>query len=275
MLRFAKAEDVPKLTALYDQCFPNEHEFAIDFFKNIFPHEKCIAFYNGEIIGMAHLIDVSIECGESLRGLYIFAVGVDERHRLHGIGSEMLKFAEKHARGESCDFLCLIVENERLFDYYEKFGFKKSLFCSKARFSATTVKKTHDKKIVKADAREYLKLSQKFISPPKIYRSENTLKEQFSVYGIEPVFLSEGEKITAGAVFEKLENRLTVYEVLGNRDSALYLLNLSAERLGCTEICLRAPLGMFENSAIGCLKPLSDRASRLGSTAVYANLLFN
>lgn len=275
MLRFAKPDDVSALIRLYDDCFPNEHTFALNFFKKVFPREKCVLFDDGKIKGMLNLVDISIEQGEKLNGLYIFAVGVEEKSRSLGIGSKLIGFAEEYAVSKKYDFLCLIAENDGLFDYYARFGFLKNLFCSKLEFRAVETVEVRDKFTVKADTADYLKLSQKFISKPRILRTVETLETQFSVYGISSVFLSDGKDISAAAFFEKSGSRLEVYEVLGEKSDAQYLLNLSANRLRCETIRLRAPLGMYKDTPIGCLKPLSIRAEKLKSSKIYANLLFN
>lgn len=136
MISFASKEDVPALMKLWKEAF-SEEAFARMFYDMIFNSGMCEEVKiivdrqenNGkesepEIISMLHYIPCSYENGAvKCNGAYLYALATDKRYRCRGIMGEMIEYAKKLAVRQKAVFLYLLPAEDRLYGYYERFGF--------------------------------------------------------------------------------------------------------------------------------------------------------
>lgn len=120
IIRKAEEKDVPVLKALWNECFPEDTEYADFFFENIFrlPSAR-VCVINGEVCAMIHVFPRKVKTPEGvLDAKYIYGVGTTKASRGRGIAGRMLS-----SEACDCDVLLLIPQSESLFAFYEKCGF--------------------------------------------------------------------------------------------------------------------------------------------------------
>lgn len=124
VLRTAKAEDIPQLIFLENNCF-SEDKISARSFRSFIKNEtsRLIVSVDEEdrILGYAVIL---LRGGSSVARLYSIAVSSDEQGR--GIGTELLASAEAIARELECSCLSLEVrcDNQRARSIYLRHGYR-------------------------------------------------------------------------------------------------------------------------------------------------------
>lgn len=103
--------------ALWQECFGDDEE-TVKTFSSIPDIQHLHFVSNGQTVGMAHIVPVSMD---DLRGGYLYGIGVKKEYRGRGICRALLEAAEH----TNCDFLCLIPANEELAETYRRYGYVK------------------------------------------------------------------------------------------------------------------------------------------------------
>ncbi len=225
---------------------------------------------------MAHLINVAINTGEkALKGAYLYAVATLPEFRGRGIAADIIKFAENHCKEAKYDFLCLIPQKESHFAFYERFGFKKYLYGSKAEFDDLQVDTNGLNVVLSKDYTNALKI---YNSLPclKLSRTEEDLISIQRVYNTDFYYLTGGEEPLAYCIGEKYNDVFEVYEAVGNEQNIKILTTIIAKQTCCSAVTIVSTPHTFSDTVIGSVKPISKQAAKLFETEkVYANLLFN
>lgn len=126
MIRFAGDEDRNRIIELWTEAFGYD-DFAIWFFDNIFDIKNVLVYEiveeNAEkIVAMLQRIPYIIkDFGEAT---YIYGACTDLKYRNKGIMRKLLAYSEAIDVAEGKEAIFLVPENEKLFDFYEKKGYK-------------------------------------------------------------------------------------------------------------------------------------------------------
>ena len=115
-LRHPRSGEEAALRALFTEAFGDE-DFTDLFFARGYSRERCLAAFDGALLGALHWFDCTLE-GE--KAAYIYGIAAFAAHRGRGIGSQLIRAALEHL-----DRPALLVPAEpSLFGYYERFGFR-------------------------------------------------------------------------------------------------------------------------------------------------------
>lgn len=126
MITFEKTDkkDFNELKHLWKSCF-DENEKAIDLF-----FEKAMKFtdvycakLNGKIVSAIYLIKASLN---DKKAHYIFAVATLSEYRGKGIMRNLMEYSLNDAKNNGDVYSLLFPANEKLYDFYKKFGYVES-----------------------------------------------------------------------------------------------------------------------------------------------------
>lgn len=118
MTRFAGAGDLPALRTVWDACFPGDTAFGGFFFSELYKPEQALVFQQDDrVTGMLHMLPFKRNDGAD--AAYIYGVGTLPEYRRRGQSAALITEAARLN-----DVCFLIPQEERLFGFYERFGFK-------------------------------------------------------------------------------------------------------------------------------------------------------
>lgn len=125
MIRFSSFDDIPSMTALWQEAFGDDESFISTFFKSFYtPQNSPIAVIDGEIAAMLFLLDGEMSVGgKRYPAYYLYAACTKQSHRGRGLMTELLDFSAKTAADKGRAFICLKPGEKGLFDFYEKRGY--------------------------------------------------------------------------------------------------------------------------------------------------------
>lgn len=121
VIREYRAGDIPALKAIWAECFGDPETMVEDFYR-ILPRMGfgLVAEHEGEVAGAAHMIEgMSLENGERIPCAYLYAVGVFERFRGHGMGSALSRGCAELAGKRGARIICTQPAKESLYKWYE------------------------------------------------------------------------------------------------------------------------------------------------------------
>lgn len=124
MEQFLKARPAHKaqLAANWQQAFGDDEaytDFVFDRFAGL--AHTYIAEENGAVIGSVCAVPVSLAGHD---GVYIYGVNTREDKRGQGVMDGLLRFVHQQEKMDGKAFALLVPAGKKLFDYYEKFGYK-------------------------------------------------------------------------------------------------------------------------------------------------------
>ncbi len=132
-IRYAFPENLNEITALWNMCFPESPEFTKWYFKKIFSLKNTlICTENDKITAM--LQEIPLSFNNFKKATYIYGACTHPLHRKKGIMSRLLAQSFKNDIKKGIPQSILIPENEDLFKFYEKFGYKKTTLIKKEIF---------------------------------------------------------------------------------------------------------------------------------------------
>lgn len=125
-LTFATPNDKAAVMALYDLCFPGEHDYCTYYHETFWKPERCLLAKEGsELLAMVNLMDVTMTGADGpLEATYIFAAATHPDHRGKGLMGTMLEFSFGMGEAEGKDLSVLLTENDSLFAFYDRFGYQ-------------------------------------------------------------------------------------------------------------------------------------------------------
>lgn len=132
-IRLSSPKYKEKMYSLWQSCFGDDRETIDMFFKNSFSYENAVICTDkAEVVSQLFLLPEKLSLGEKEYFVYyIYAAATAESYRKHGIMGSLLEFTSALAADRKADYLFLVPATEKLFDYYEKFGFYKALYAEK------------------------------------------------------------------------------------------------------------------------------------------------
>ena len=258
-IRLSSPKYKEKMYSLWQSCFGDDRETIDMFFKNSFSYENAVICTDkAEVVSQLFLLPEKLSLGEKeYFAYYIYAAATAESYRKQGIMGSLLEFTSALAADRKADYLFLVPATEKLFDYYEKFGFYKALYAEKTVFKLAggeplDIKSTEASDIKKAA----LKREKLLKGVNRVVWRENEIK-------LFSDFLGDDGKIVFGDDFyvsySPAENGVFVTELLsgGTYENALDVLKKTGENTFFVSVpeekaaelknCKRTAVGMIKN----------------------------
>lgn len=230
-IRLSSPKYKEKMYSLWQSCFGDDRETIDMFFKNSFSYENAVICTDkAEVVSQLFLLPEKLSLGgKEYFAYYIYAAATAESYRKQGIMGSLLEFTSALAADRKADYLFLVPATEKLFDYYEKFGFYKALYAEKTVFKlaggeSLDIKSTEPSDIKKAA----LKREKLLKGVNRVVWRENEIK-------LFSDFLGDDGKIVFGDDFyvsySPAENGVFVTELLcgGTYENALDVLKKTGE----------------------------------------------
>ena len=95
MIRFSLYDDIPAMTALWQEAFGDDESFINAFFKGFYtPQNVPVFVIDGEIAAMLFLLDGELSIGGKIYpAYYLYAASTKKSHRGKGLMTELLDFS--------------------------------------------------------------------------------------------------------------------------------------------------------------------------------------
>lgn len=119
-LRPPRPGEESALRSLFTEAFGDE-AFTDLFFRTGYSPQRCLAAFDGDLLAALHWFDCSLE---GRKAAYVYGIAAFRRCRGQGIGSALIRFAIDHLKALGYGIIALVPAEERLFPYYERFGFR-------------------------------------------------------------------------------------------------------------------------------------------------------
>lgn len=281
-LRFAKEEDKPFLSLLWQEAFGDSEETVQLFFNCCFtPENTLLAEIDGEKAAALYLLDAELVTGDRVLSLsYLYAAATLSKFRKRGAMSALLAFAEETAKKRKQDAIYLVPAEQHLWDYYGARGYTNA-------FSKTVC--TAERKKLEALAAENAAETLSSYSAYKAVR-ETALKElshlRFSdgILQLSMAFAERfGGKIfstsSAFAMMESEEDKiLHVPEICGAPNAQKALFRAILKESDAETFSLSFPTGQEANFTkkktvpTGMWNPLSATAKRMNIKNAYLGI---
>ena len=125
MIRYAVPDEKEIILNLFNTCFPGESKFANWFFDKVYKTENTLVYDdNGKIIAALQMIPVRLTDGNNeYTSSYLYGVGTLPEYRGKGIMAKVINYSFEIDRKKGTDYSILIVQEQSLLDYYNRFGF--------------------------------------------------------------------------------------------------------------------------------------------------------
>lgn len=131
-LRLATEADRKELYFLWNEAFGDGNDTIDLFFDTALKFENVpVIADEGKILSVLYLIETEIvNSTSSHSAYYIYAAATRKSHRQKGLMAELLEYSARLAGERNIDYLFLCPETEKLYNYYEKQGFKTAFYKS-------------------------------------------------------------------------------------------------------------------------------------------------
>ena len=152
-----KNEHLIALRSLWKEAFGDTDEFIDAFIESAFSPDRCRCVFNGDsAVAALYWFDCLYR---EQRVAYLYAIATAKEYRGQGICSKLMKDTHSHLKALGYAGAILVPGSERLFEFYEKLGYKTcssigEVVCD-ASESGTDVRHI--------DAREYAALRRKLL----------------------------------------------------------------------------------------------------------------
>lgn len=258
-IRLSSPKYKEKMYSLWQSCFGDDGETIDMFFKNSFSYENAVICTDkAEVVSQLFLLPEKLSLGEKeYFAYYIYAAATAESYRKQGIMGSLLEFTSALAADRKADYLFLVPATEKLFDYYEKFGFYKALYAEKTVFKLAGGKPLDIKSAEPSDIKKAALKREKLLKGVnRVVWRENEIK-------LFSDFLGDDGKIVFGDDFyvsySQAENGVFVTELLceGTYENALDILKKTGENTFFVSVpeekaaelknCKRTAVGMIKN----------------------------
>ncbi len=230
------------------------------FQKQLFLHENAVICTDkAEVVSQLFLLPEKLSLGEKeyFRHTIFMQPATAESYRKQGIMGSLLEFTSVLAADRKADYLFLVSATEKLFDYYEKFGFYKALYAEKTVFKLTGGEPLDIKSTEPSDIKKAASQREKLLKGVnRVVWRENEIK-------LFSDFLGDDGKIVFGDDFyvsySPAENGVFVTELLcgGTYENALDVLKKTGENTFFVSVpeekaaelknCKRTAVGMIKN----------------------------
>ncbi len=270
-IEFARPEDRQELKEIYHACFPGDPDSFWDFELDCRMEPDNILIYReqGRILSTVQLLPEHLTLnGTAYPVQYIYAAATLPEAQGRGLMGFLLRYAHDLARERGQRFSVLITQNDGLFDFYARFGYRDcgKLGCLPASCQANAVGKVRQ-----AQPGDLPKMLELYRAGQKnvlsVARTDEAFAMQQAVYE-KSVLVYEAQGLITAYGF-KVGKRML--EVMGPGGAEL----LAASGSICGYTVPRDDLDLVRN---GCVLPLDQEAVQLlaqQKDTVYLNLMWN
>ena len=189
-----RPEEEARLRDLFTEAF-GDAGFTELFFRTGYAPERCLTAFDGCILAALHWFDCTLD---GRKAAYIYGIAAFKHCRGRGTGSRLIQAALSHLAQQGYSPIFLVPAEERLFGYYERFGFR-----TVSAIREETVTAAGPIPIRKLDAAEYAGL-RRFYLPEHSLLQEGPclalLSEYADFYATEHAIAA----VTEGMVWELL-----------------------------------------------------------------------
>jgi len=129
MISRPSLSDIPALKTMWKFCFPKDTPQFIDFyFAKIFNPNRSLGLWkNGALVAAMQILPYQIKTGDKIYdAAYISGAVTHPSHRQKGYMQELLLAAFEEMKQKNYTFSFLIPQEDKLFDYYAKYGYEKA-----------------------------------------------------------------------------------------------------------------------------------------------------
>ena len=269
-ISFACSEDRNQLKAVYQACFPDDPMSFWDFELDtlMLPDNILVYRENGRILSTVQILSEQLTLqGELYPVQYIYAAATLPEAQGRGLMGMLLREAHKLARERGQWYSVLITQNDSLFDFYARFGYRD---CGKLSLlqGDNTVANGNVRPAEENDVSAMLELYRaKQKNVLSVFRTHDSMALQQKMYGDNMLVYESDGLITAYGV----RTGKRMLEVMGQDASALVIAGESV--CGYT-----LPTEGAELVRNGCVLPLTPQAEKLllaQKGIVYLNLMWN
>ena len=215
---------IPFLRTLWKEAFDDTDAFLDAFFSTAFSpeHTRCV-FEANMPIAVLYWFDCEYE-GQPVA--YLYAIATSASYRGQGLCTQLMEDTHKYLASLGYSGALLVPGENRLFDFYRKFGYETT--CYLREFSCTA--EDQNLSLRPLSCEEYASLRRKVLPMGSVVQE----KENLAFLQTEGDFYA-GEDFLLTA--KKTDNHLYGIELLGNHEIAPGLVHA----LSCTEGLFRAP----------------------------------
>ena len=238
--RLAKPEDLPRLTALWQEAFGDEKVVIEDFWNRCFDKIQVFClFEKDELCAMACALPLQYVDGEgeSHACPYFYAVATAKSYRNRGLCRSLLTQAEAFLQKQGAKLCCLVPQGAALFAFYEKLGYRSAFTLEEQRLPAAKAPSVRLKKIDSATYQNFrqIQLYGEFMAYPDFLLELQKAAGEATGAGL---YRLENEDELCVAAAEKHGQTLLIKEMLPADETLAAHL---AAHLGCKEFVLRSP----------------------------------
>ena len=190
MLRIAQPEDLPSLTALWEEAFGDSPN-AVARFYEAFPRCRCYAAEaEGQVVSMVNVLPQTLS--PDLPAAYVYAVATAQTHRNRGLCRALMSFAEENLKQQGFACTVLTPGEPELFRFYENLGYEAAFIRNRTAFPGG----------VPVSIEAYAVLREKLLTVPHMVYDLPTLEYAANAYGLtfyqtETGIAAAGEHYTA------------------------------------------------------------------------------
>ena len=138
MIRYSTKGEEARLIELFQLCFPGEEAFCTWFFQRIYQPEKTLVYEDGgKVLAMVHMLERTLrEREKTYKASYLYAVATDPGQQGKGIMGKLLEAVFAENRKQQVDVSILITQNDALFAFYRRFGYRELFFTTQEQVGA-------------------------------------------------------------------------------------------------------------------------------------------
>ena len=202
ILKNPKNKDYFELKKLWKTCFDEKQEALDLFFEKAmeFTDVYC-AILDEKIVSALYLIKSTLN-GKNAH--YIFAVATLPDYRKRGIMGELMEYALEDSKRCGDAYSLLFPANEKLYDFYEKFGYTSNCTASIAEINRMDIKGKNS-----FDECDFQKLQKECFKNNFLLRNNNFIefaKDYYKIYGVKVV-----QSNSAFALIDEKEDRAEIF----------------------------------------------------------------
>lgn len=127
MIRYAEKSDYNEIFNLWNNCFEEDFNFSKWYFKNKYNYKNTLLYINdNKICSMIQQLPYKMSDIGNVN--YIFGACTEKKYRNKGIMAELLNYSFKIDKLQKINASVLIPQENSLFGFYEKFGYKVNFY---------------------------------------------------------------------------------------------------------------------------------------------------
>lgn len=221
MIKFAEDKHREDIARVWEEAFGDAKEDVYAYLNTVLDY-VLIFEEESRVCGILTLLPARI--GKK-QGRYVYAVATLKKHRGRGISTALLDYAKEYIRRQGEEFLVLVPQNDELFEFYKKRGFKTVCnIIRKAVLTGHDVKKEFS--VEKLSADQYYEFRNKSLkSTDFVEWGRDMLQFAKDMYNGEFYVIKE-KYAEVGVVFCFVhDNTLHIKELLGDENCIVSALS--------------------------------------------------